>query len=146
MEKGLEDFIGTMKEALNLKEVNASEYSPLSLAYIGDAIYEVVVRSYVLSKGNMPVNKLHLKTSSMVSAKAQSKMMERLEELLTNEEQGVFHRGRNAKANTQAKNASISEYRRATGFEAVCGYLYLEGQYKRLNELIYEGLKYLGKI
>ena len=119
---------------------NANEYSGLDLAYIGDAVYDLVIRTLVLSEGNAPVNKLHHRVSGIVKAEAQKDSLHRIEELLTEEEQAVYRRGRNANAHTTAKNASVGDYRIATGFEALIGYLYLKGETDRMLELIRAGL------
>lgn len=111
------------------------EYSPLVLAYIGDAVYEVLVRQYIVSCGNAPVNVLNRRARSMVNAAAQSAVYEKIKSVLTEEEDSVYKRGRNAKSHTAAKNQSISDYRRATGIEALFGYLYLEGRNDRISEL-----------
>lgn len=135
------DIFGIISNELELKENGIETYSPLTLAYIGDAIYEIVIRSYVISKGDTQVNKHHKRTSNLVKAGAQASMIESLMEDLTEEEISVFKRGRNAKSVSMAKNASMSEYRRATGFEALMGYLYLSGQSKRMLELIKKGIE-----
>ncbi|WNV57131.1 ribonuclease III domain-containing protein [Oscillospiraceae bacterium NTUH-002-81] len=114
-------------------------YSPLTLAYIGDAAYELVVRTFLVDQGNSRPDKLHRKASSMVKAAAQAAMAEALKDSLTEEELSVYRRGRNAKSPTMAKNASMSDYRKATGFEALMGYLYLKGEQKRLIDLVYAG-------
>ena len=119
-------------------------YSPLTLAYIGDAIYDLVIRTIVVERGNRSANHLHKKTVTYVNARVQAKMMDVLEEELTEEEQAVYHRGRNAKSYTSAKNASIIEYRKATGLEALCGYLYLQGEQERMLILIRTALARLG--
>lgn len=114
----------------------AEQYSPLTLAFIGDAVFEVFVRRRIVMAFNMPVNKLNSRSTALVKAQAQSRMIRRLKEELTETEYSVYKRGRNAKSNTSAKNASIKDYRRATGFEALIGYLYLDGQTQRLTELM----------
>ncbi len=119
-----------------LKGQNANSFSPLALAYVGDAVYEVYVRSHVLEGGNTPVNKLHRISTGYVSAKAQSRIIHALEPKLTEEELAVYKRGRNAHSNTSAKNADIVDYRHATGFEALIGYLFISQRYERLNEII----------
>ena len=139
MEKGLE----FLKETFELEYQDIRTYSPLTLAYIGDAIYELVIRTILVEKGNTQVNKLHKRASRLVKASAQSAMIEKLKPYLTEEEMGVFKRGRNAKAATMAKNATMSDYRRATGFEALMGYLYLEKNWTRMVELIRLGLESL---
>ena len=132
MEASLKNF----KELFELENTDIRTYSPLTLAYIGDAIYELVIRTILVEKGNTQVNKLHQRASKLVKASAQSAIIEKLKPYLTDEEMGVFKRGRNAKSFTMAKNASMSDYRRATGFEALMGYLYLTEQWDRMLELI----------
>ena len=111
-------------------------FSPLTLAYIGDAVYEIVIRTIIVEKGNAPVNKLHHKASSLVKAVAQKAAMDKILPLLTEEEEAVYKRGRNAKSYTSAKNASVIDYRIATGFEALMGFLYLMGRNERMLELV----------
>ena len=111
-----------------LDGLDPKSYSPLSLAYIGDAIYEIVIRTIVMSAGNMSVNKYHKKSSSMVKASAQKEVFEKIEPFLTEEEMAVYKRGRNSKSGSVAKNA--------TGVEALVGYLYLAGDMDRIIELI----------
>lgn len=123
-----------------LPDFDAKQYSPLTLAYIGDAIYELIIRTMLVRQANEAVSRLHKKASDLVKAEKQSEMIAVLEPFFTEEELHIYHRGRNAKAYTHAKNASIQEYRRATGFEAVCGYLYLKGDLQRLIELVRIGL------
>ena len=118
-------------------------YSPLTLAYIGDCVYDLVIRTVVVERGNEPANKLHKKTVAYVKAQTQASMIEALLPYLTEEEEAVYKRGRNAKSYTSAKNASIGDYRKATGMEALVGYLYLTGQEARIMELIKTGLKEL---
>jgi len=119
-----------------LKGQKANMFSPLALAYVGDAVYEVYVRTKVLEGGNTPVNKLHKTSTGYVSARAQSKIAHMLEPHLTPEEEAVYKRGRNAHSNTSAKNADIVDYRHATGFEALIGYLFISEQFERLNDII----------
>ena len=102
----------------------------------GDAIYEIVIRTIVMSAGNMSVNKYHKKSSSMVKASAQKEVFEKIEPFLTDEEMAVYKRGRNSKSGSVAKNASMMDYRKATGVEALVGYLYLAGDMDRIIELI----------
>ena len=129
-----------LKDLFQLEDRDLRTYSPLTLAYIGDGVYEVVIRTILVKKGNCPVNQLHRKASSLVKASAQSNMMDILEPQLTEEEQSVYRRGRNAHSPTMAKNATMSDYRRATGFEALIGYLYLKEDYTRMLELIRMGI------
>ena len=123
--------------------MDVQEYSPLTLAYIGDGIYDLVIRTLVINRGNKQVQKLHQETSALVQASAQSRMMRVLQEKLTEEEHAVYKRGRNAKSVSPAKNQSVTDYRRATGFEALMGYLYLKKDWKRMLELIRDGLESL---
>ena len=129
-----------LKELFQLEDRDLRTYSPLTLAYIGDGIYELYIRTILIKQGNCQVNKLHKHASSLVKAEKQSEMIRTLEPQLTEEELHIYKRGRNAKSNTMAKNASVGDYRRATGFEAVIGYLYLKGEYSRMIDLIKAGL------
>lgn len=129
-----------LENVFSLKEVDINSYSPLALAYIGDSIYDLIIKTLVINEGNAQVQKLHKKTSSLVQASAQSQMMRAMQEHLTEEEHGVYKRGRNAKSVSPAKNQSITDYRRATGFEALMGYLYLKKEWKRMLKLVKIGL------
>ena len=124
---------------------NPAEFSPLVLAYIGDAVYELFTREKVLFLNpDMPAHKLHTENVRFVKAKAQSEGFSALEDMLTEEEAAVYRRGRNAKSATSPKNADILDYRRATGFESLIGYLYLKGERERLNEIMekaFEGIQ-----
>ena len=119
-------------------------YSALSLAYIGDVAYDLIIRTVVVGKGNRPVNDLHRITVKYVSATAQARMVQALSEILTEEEKSIFQRGKNAKPHTTAKNASVSDYLKATGFEAVIGYLYLTDNMGRALELVKKGIALAG--
>ncbi len=146
METGVtESLLEFYKRSMKLEEIEVRTYSPLVLAYIGDAVYEVMVRTRVINGGSIQVNKLHKHSSRLVCAKAQADMVKLLEEELTEEERAVFKRGRNAKSATTAKNASVVDYRWATGFEALLGWLFLSEQYKRLIELVSHGLERIGE-
>jgi len=141
MEKSIRlDLESYMGEVFEMQEVDINSYSPLTLAYIGDSVYDLVIKSLIVSYGNKQVQKLHKETSNLVQASAQSQMMRTIQNSLTTEEQAVFRRGRNAKSVSPAKNQSITDYRRATGFEALIGYLYLKKDYKRLIDIIKIGL------
>lgn len=137
----MEESLKMLKDMFGLEDTDIRTYSPLTLAYIGDAIYELVIRTILVEKGNTQVNKLHNRASRLVKASAQSAMIEKLKPHLTEEETAVFKRGRNAKSYTMAKNASMSDYRRATGFEALMGYLYLTEQWERMLGLIKTGME-----
>lgn len=142
MEESLtQNLTESIKNVLELKGISPAQLSPLVLAYIGDSIFDLVIKTYLLdTKGNMQVNKLNRFASNIVKAQSQSEMIGIIEPLLSPAEEAVYKRGRNAKSYTSAKNASISDYRRATGFEALMGYLYLEGEYERMIQLIKAGL------
>ncbi len=140
MEKGINQYF---LEKFGMEQADIRSYSPLVLAYIGDGIYDLVIRSMMVAKGNAHVNDLHRQTSKLVKAHAQSELIELLQPELTEEELTVYRRGRNAKSFTMAKNATVADYRRATGFEALMGYLYLENQMDRMMELILTGIKKL---
>lgn len=137
METGLKE----LKELFALEDRDLRTYSPLTLAYIGDGVYEIIIRTILVKKGNCPVNQLHKRSSRLVKAATQSAMMEVLEPLLTQEELSVYKRGRNAHSPTMAKNATMADYRRATGFEALMGYLYLKEDFSRLLELTHAGVE-----
>lgn len=111
------------------------EYSPLVLAYIGDVVYELYIREMLVRQGNMPVDKLHKAATKFVNASAQSLCYKKIEDKLTESEINVFKRGRNAKS-TVPKNADMTDYRTATGLEALVGYIYLTGEKERLDEIM----------
>ena len=132
-----------LKELFHLEDQDLRSYSPLTLAYIGDGVYELIIRTILVKKGNCPVNRLHKKASSLVKAGAQSAIMEVIEEELTPEELSVYRRGRNAHSPTMAKHATMAtmkDYRMATGFEALMGYLYLKEDYTRMLTLVRMGI------
>lgn len=137
MEKGINEYI---LKKFGMEARDTRTYSPLVLAYIGDGIYDLVIRTMMVGKGNAHVNLLHKRTSQLVKAHAQSEMISMLLPELTEEEQAAYRRGRNAHSPTMAKNATMADYRRATGFEALMGYLYLEDRMDRLMELVLLGL------
>lgn len=130
------DLDAYIRSYFQIEKKDIRSYSPLALAYIGDGIYELVIRTMMVRQGNRQVQKLHRDTSRLVKAQAQSEMMETLLPLLSKEEADIYRRGRNAKSFTTAKNASVNDYRRATGFEALMGYLYLQGEMERLMDLV----------
>ncbi len=111
-------------------------YSPLTFAFLGDAVYSLYVRDILVRRGNTSAAKLHKHTSGIVKAGAQARAMDTLMESLTEEESAIARRGINARPEHHAKNASLSDYHKATGLEALFGYLYLSGQNERIRELI----------
>jgi len=126
-----------MLDDLRMREFSKDEarmLNPLQLAIIGDGIFEVFIRNYILTQNTaLSANKIHVKAIGYVKAKSQSCIMHEIEELLTEEEEAVYKRGRNAKSPTVPKNADVRDYRMATGFEALVGYLYLSGNKERLE-------------
>lgn len=140
------DFREYLDERLRAGEPDLREYSPLVLAYIGDSIYDLAVRTMLVERANCQVQKLHRHACSLVKASAQAQMMEVLLPLLTEEELQVYKRGRNAKSGTKARNATVRDYRVATGFEALMGYLYLKKDTKRMVDLMCAGLAACGEL
>ncbi len=146
MEKGVSDF-EHFKETLGIEmPEDASQYSPLVLAYIGDAVYEVMIRTKVVAGGNTQVRKMHKHTAGLVKAAAQAEILGAVWDDLTDEEREIAKRGRNAHPSSTAKNASIHDYRMATGFEALIGYLYLADRHDRLAGIVRLGLMKTGEL
>lgn len=142
MEKG---FLEEIHRTFGESALDARQYSALGLAYIGDGVYDLIIRTLVLDLGNGRVKNFHRITSGIVKAESQARLIESIMDLLTPEEEAVFRHGRNAKSATSAKNASIVDYRIATGFEALMGYLYLSHQMDRAMDLVREGLDRTGQ-
>ncbi len=139
METGL-TMLGQIQEQFACAGQDIRTYSPLTLAYIGDCIFDVIVRSVIVLRGNRAVNAMHQAASRIVKAQAQARMVEALYGELTEEEQEIYKRGKNAKSHTSAKNASLGDYHKATGYEALIGYLYLTGQMERVLFLVKCGM------
>ena len=137
------DLNSYLNEQFDLEGQDIRTYSPLTLAYIGDAVFDLVVRSILVNKGNTAVNNLHKKASAIVKAPSQAALAAAVMEDMTDEEKDIYRRGRNSKPHTKAKNASTMEYLEATGFEAVLGFLYLTGDMDRACELIRLGAQRL---
>lgn len=138
MEESL-SFLDKINASFACGEIDLKTYSPLTLAYVGDDVYDLVVRTVIVKRANRAANELHKAASNLVKAQTQARMAEVLQPLLTQEEEAVYRRGRNAKSGTSAKNASIVDYRKATGLEALFGYLYLDNQFDRVLELMKAG-------
>lgn len=134
----------SIRETFSVKSQDIRSYSPLTLAYIGDAVYDLIIRTVVVERANRPANILHHITVKYVSAGAQAKIAGALLEQLTEEERAVYQRGKNAKPHTTAKNASPGDYMKATGFEAVLGWLYLQNRMERVLELVKMGIQVSG--
>ncbi len=134
-------LLSQIKEQFTCEPVDVRTYSPLTLAFIGDCVFDLIIRTVVVERGNRAANGLHKTKSAIVKAQTQAEMIEALLPFLTPEETSVYRRGRNAKSYTTAKNASVGDYRKATGFEAVMGYLYLQDETERILELVKKGLE-----
>ena len=138
------DIINSVNSVLaDEGSIDIRTYSPLTLAYLGDAVYEIVIRTAVVNKGQRPANMLHRHTVKLVCAQTQAKIAEAVYEYMSSEEQDIYRRGKNTKVNSSAKNASLTDYRKATGFEALCGYLFLKNDIERVTELIEKGIELL---
>lgn len=135
------DWENPVETAFSLKGQDIRTYSPLVLAFIGDGVYDLIVRTLIVEKGNTHANLLHKRCSQLVKAETQASMIERLLPLLSEEETAIYKRGRNAKVGSKARSASLAEYKRATGFEALMGYLYLDHRMERILELVRLGLE-----
>ncbi len=133
-----------IRDTFPIKEVDLRTYSPLTLAFIGDGIYDLVIRSLIVGQGNTSPSTLHRHTSHLVRAESQAEMVEALLPSLSDEERDWVRRGQNAKPATTAKHASTEEYHKATGFEALLGCLYLTGNEERMLALIRQGLQAIG--
>ncbi len=126
-----------------MEESRLKTYSPLSLAFLGDAVFSLFMREHVMKAGNMSARKLHDRTVKLVSANAQEKAILQMieEKMLSDEETDVYRRGENAKVDTHAKNASLITYHRATGFECLIGWLYLKEEQERIEELLTKAIE-----
>lgn len=138
------NLLNKIKQEFECKDVDLRTYSPLTLAFLGDCVYDIIIRTVVVERGNRAPQGLHKKKSYLVNAKTQKELIESIQGLLTSEEEDIYRRGRNAKSYTTAKNASVGDYRKATGFEALIGYLYLDDKMDRVFFLVKEGLKRIG--
>lgn len=135
------DFLTVVEKYFGSSKLKPEQYSSLGLAYIGDGVYDLIIRTIVIDLGNGKVKNFHRLTSSVVKAESQAKLVKVIIEQLTDEELAIYRHGRNAKSATSAKNASIVDYRLATGFEALLGYLYLKHQMDRALFLVKYGLE-----
>ena len=134
--KLLEELHQLIMDSGKLSASDVKMLNPLVLAYAGDSVYDTFVRTLLISGGHGQVAKLHKMSIEFVKAKAQADILGEINELLTPEEQDIVRRGRNTKSSTMPKNADMLDYRYATGFEALIGYLYLTGQIDRLMEVV----------
>lgn len=136
--ESLESFKNILDTHGTVRLSDIRMFNPLVLAYVGDAVFEVFVRTLLVSDGSMQVAKLHKKAIKFVKAKSQAEILESISSILKDEELEIVKRGRNTKTSTIPKNADISDYRYATGLEALIGYLYLIGDIERLTEIFDE--------
>ena len=142
MEKSL-SFLEKMKQDFSCEDKDIRTYSPLTLAFVGDCVFDLIIRTVIVERANRSPHDLHKMKSAIVKAKTQAELGETIQELLSEEEQSVYRRGRNAKSGTTAKNASVGDYRKATALEALIGYLFLQNQEDRILFLVKEGLERL---
>lgn len=144
MEESLnQNLFFDMNEILTAEDI--AMLSPLQLAYIGDAVYELMVRTYIIDL-NLKVHELHKKAIDYVKAEGQSKIIHKLKEELSEREVRIFKRGRNAKSNTRSKGADMIDYRYSTGFEALIGDLYLRQEYDRLKEIVKKSIEIINGV
>jgi ribonuclease-3 family protein len=144
MEEGMMDLYSSIKERFTLPDVDLRTYSPLALAFLGDGVFEILIRTLIVGEGNLGAGNLHGYSAHIVKASSQRQLLEAVEEELTEEEADIYRRGRNAKSPTRSKNASMADYRIATGYEVLLGYLYLQGKQDRIFELVDLGLRRTG--
>lgn len=137
-------FLDQAEEVFGLASPDIRSYSGLSLAFIGDAVFELAIRTLIISRGNTQVSRMHRQCSELVKAPTQASMIRAVYEQLTEEEQAVSRRGHNTKPHTKAKNATTEDYLWATGLEALCGWLYLKHDQQRMMEIIKAGLSAIG--
>lgn len=135
------DTADRIRARFDLSKMDIKTYSPLTLAFMGDCVFDLFIRTMLTAGGNRGVNGLHKDKSNLVNAKAQSAMADLIADILTAEETDVYKRGRNAKTASHAKNADLSDYHKATGFEALLGYLYLDGREERAHEIMEYAVK-----
>lgn len=141
----MSDLLDSITTQYSLEAVDPNTYSPLSLAFIGDGVYGLIVKTVITMQGNCSANQLDTKSVRYVKAVSQAKMIDMMLEndYLTEEESNIYRRGRNGKSASKAKNASTMEYRKATGLEALVGYLYLKGETDRAVEIVKWGMEML---
>ena len=132
-----------LKKEFECESIDLRNYSPLTLAFLGDCVFDLIIRTVIVERGNRTAESLHKKKSVVVKAQTQARMAELLLPSLSEEELAVYKRGRNAKSYSTAKNASVSDYRKATGFEALLGYLYLQDMEERIIQLVKTALQLL---
>ena len=137
------DMLSEVRAAFGGGETDIRTYSPQTFAYIGDAVFEIIIRTLIVDKGQRPLNAFHGRATKIVCAETQAKMADAAYDALSGEEQDIYRRGKNAKINSAAKNASLADYKKATGFETLCGYLFLKGDTERIIAIIKNALELL---
>jgi len=138
----VEHFFDAYRKQLNIEDVDIRSYSPLTLAYVGDAVFDCLIKLYLVGKGNRSVNKFHKLSKEYVKASQQAAILESIEHILTDEEKRIVKWGRNAKSVSIPKNATKKDYQMATAFECLLGYLLVNKEYDRLIECVVEGIKH----
>ncbi len=138
------DLYGTITELFDVKEVDIRTYSPLALAFMGDCVFDIIIRSMVVAEGNRQAVKLHNKKAGIVKASTQAALIDAITDILSDEEADVYKRGLNAHPASKAKNATDIDYHKATGLETLIGYLYMTHRQDRMLELVREGLVRIG--
>lgn len=137
------ELFDSITDVFNIKEPDIRTYSPLALAFLGDCVFDIVIRSIEVAKANTSPSKLHKKKADIVKASTQAAIIDSLKDGLSEEELAVYKRGRNAHTNSRAKNSTDLDYHKATGFEALLGYLFMMNRTDRILELIKTGLNNL---
>ena len=117
-------------------EIEVNMMSPLTWAYVGDAVYELYIRTHLVNKTNLKPHKLHVEAIKYVKAQSQAQALKKIEVNLTEKEKEIVRRGRNTENHHVAKNSNVADYAQSTAFEALIGYLYLTNQEKRIKELV----------
>lgn len=133
------DLLSDIHRFFPSDEKDIRSFSPLKLAYLGDAVFEIIIRTLIIEETEGRVKHLHKRSSELVNAASQARLITAIQDNLTEEESAIFRHGRNAKASSVAKNANIHDYRNATGLESLFGYLYLTGNMSRAIELLHDG-------
>ena len=136
----MSDTLSEIRAAFGGGDTDIRTYSPLTFAYIGDAVFEIIVRTVIVEQGQRPANALHKQTTKIVCAGTQARLIEAHNEDLSEEDQTIYSRVNNTKTNSAAKNASLSDYKKATGFEALCGYLFLADNMERVIVIVKRAL------
>lgn len=142
----MQDFLEATGRFTGADSIDAMLYSPLSLAYIGDSVYELIIRSISVMKGNAPVHKLHLRSVKYSKAASQAKMLGMIYQYLSEDEADIVRRGKNSKPGTLPKNACAGDYMSATGLEALIGWLYIKKEYDRIIFLMQKAINGLDAI